>query len=96
MSTKHKAGQEHWYETLVEAEHKVGQALLSAEHKVEEVISNDVEHTIRDLDRVEKKFERFGRVHPRAWWWMEVVAFVGLFVLLLAAQMHYNQDKMLP
>lgn len=93
---KHNAGQDHWYETLVDAEQKVGQALVSAEHKVGEAISKDVDHTIRDLDRVEKKFERFGRVHPRVWWWVEVIVFVGFFVALLAAQMKFNQSKMLP
>ncbi len=93
---KHNAGQDHWYGPLVSAEHKVGEALVRVEHKVGEVISHDVENTIRDLDRVEKKFDRFGRVHPRIWWWMEVLAYVGVFVGLLAAQVHFNQDKMLP
>lgn len=93
---KQHSGQEHWYGPLVKAEQKVGEALASAEHKVENAISHDVDNTIRDLDRMEKKFLRFGRVHPRVWWWVEVVTFVGLFALLLAAQMHHNQQKLLP
>lgn len=93
---KHNAGQDHWYGPLVQAEQKVGEALASAEHKVEAAIAHDVDNTIRDLDRVEKKFKRFERVHPRVWWWMEVLVFVGFFAALLAAQMHYHQDRMLP
>ena len=93
---KHNAGQDHWYGPLVQAEQKIGEALAVVEHKVEEAISRDVDHTIRDLDKVEKKFERFGRVHPRVWWWVEVLCFVGFFALLLAAQVHFNQNKMLP
>ena len=93
---KHNAGQDHWYGPLVQVEQKVGEALAGAEQKVEKVIARDVEQTIRDLSRVEKKFERFGRVHPRVWWWVEVVLFGGFFAALLAAQVHFNQNKMLP
>jgi hypothetical protein len=93
---KHNAGQDHWYGPLVQAEQKVGEALASAEHKVEAAIAHDVDDTIRDLSRVEKKLERFGRVHPRVWWWVEVVLFVGFFAVLLAAQAHFSQNKMLP
>ena len=93
---KQNSGQEHWYGPLVKAEHKVGEALVSAEQKVEKAISHDVDHTIQDLDRVEKKFNQFGRVHPRVLWWVEVLAFIGFIAAMLVAQVHFNQSKMLP
>ena len=75
---KHNAGQDHWYGPLVQVEQKVGEALAGAEQKVEKVIARDVEQTIRDLSRVEKKFERFGKSATLGAWAADIEESIGI------------------
>ena len=78
---------------IASAEHRVEKALVDAEHKVEAAISSDVDHTIRDMNRIERGFGVFGRVHPNVWMVLQVLAFVGFIALLLAAQAHFGQHR---
>ena len=78
---------------IASVEQRVEKVLVDAEHKVETAISNDVDHTIRDMNKIERGIGVFGRVHPNVWMVIQVLAFVVFVALLLAAQAHFGQNR---
>jgi hypothetical protein len=74
----------HWYDGIVEAEHKAAHFLAS-----------DFDHTMADMNNVDRRFRRMVKRHPVAFASVETVVFVvGLFGLLVAQ--YYHAADMMP